>query len=152
MQDSDSRDTLAEFFGLFGSALEHREARRIWTQLEAALVPRALTFLKRAGFTHLSTITVLDTGREFEVIYHLCRAGHVFSLRTCVGRDKPRLASIVGIYPGAVLYEREACDLFGLEFEGHPDPRALVLPEGWPAGEHPLRKDWRPPNGGAQDA
>ena len=45
--------------------------------------------------------------------------------------------------PGAILYERELQDMFGLVVENIPDPRPLLLADDWPAGEYPLRKDWQ---------
>jgi Ni,Fe-hydrogenase III component G len=47
------------------------------------------------------------------------------------------------VIPGAILYERELQDMFGIVVEGLPDPRPLLLCDDWPAGEHPLRKDWK---------
>ena len=55
----------------------------------------------------------------------------------------PRLPSIANDVQGANWAEREVRDLLGIEFDGHPDPRRLVLPDDWPDGVHPLRKDFR---------
>ena len=62
---------------------------------------------------------------------------------------RPELPSITEQVPAANWHEREARDLFGIAFAGHPDPRTLVLHDGWPEGLHPLRKSFdarrRPP-------
>jgi Ni,Fe-hydrogenase III large subunit/Ni,Fe-hydrogenase III component G len=62
---------------------------------------------------------------------------------------RPELPSIAGQVPGANWHEREAQDLFGITFTGHPDPRPLVVHDGWPKGLHPMRKSFdagqRPP-------
>src|SRR5512146_1073532 len=62
---------------------------------------------------------------------------------------RPEVPSIAGAIPAASWHEREAQDLFGIVFAGHPDPRPLVLHDGWPKGLHPLRKAFdarrRPP-------
>ena len=50
--------------------------------------------------------------------------------------------SLTPIIPAAAWYEREICDMFGLKPAGHPELRPLVLHENWPAGVHPLRKDF----------
>ena len=55
---------------------------------------------------------------------------------------RPELPSISGQVPAASWHEREAHDLFGIVFAGHPDPRTLVLHDGWPEGLHPLRKSF----------
>jgi Ni,Fe-hydrogenase III large subunit/Ni,Fe-hydrogenase III component G len=57
---------------------------------------------------------------------------------------RPVLPSISLEVPAACWHEREAHDLFGVRFEGHPDPRPLVVHDGWPAGLHPLRKRFDP--------
>jgi Ni,Fe-hydrogenase III large subunit/Ni,Fe-hydrogenase III component G len=55
--------------------------------------------------------------------------------------DAPRVDSIADVVPGASWAEREFRDLVGIEPAGHPYPKRLVLPDGWPDGAHPLRKD-----------
>ena len=60
----------------------------------------------------------------------------------CDNRDKPQLTTISEIIPGALFFERETHDLMGIHFEGHPDLSKLVLPEDFPDGVHPLRKDF----------
>ena len=55
--------------------------------------------------------------------------------------EKPEIASISGVVPAANWAEREMRDLVGIECVGHPYPKRLVLPDGWPEGVHPLRKD-----------
>ena len=57
---------------------------------------------------------------------------------------RPVLPSIAEIVPAAGWHEREARDLFGIDFAGHPDPRPLVVHDGWPRGLHPLRKGFDP--------
>ncbi len=57
-------------------------------------------------------------------------------------KDGATFPSITSVIPAAHWYEREISDLFGLIPQGHPDPRRLVFHEAFPAGSHPLRKDW----------
>ena len=61
-------------------------------------------------------------------------------LRVQVPGDDPTVASIVDIHPGADALEREAFDMFGITFEGHPDLTRILMPEDWTG--HPLRKDY----------
>lgn len=96
------------------------------------------------GFKHLSTITGIDVGSKIEVIYHLTREDLVLSLKVKTSKKNPVLPSIVKLIPGAILYEREVHDLLGVTFEGNPDLSSLLLPDGWPSGIYPLRKEWAP--------
>jgi Ni,Fe-hydrogenase III large subunit/Ni,Fe-hydrogenase III component G len=70
-------------------------------------------------------------------------------LESPVAEDDPRIDSITPVAPGADWAEREFQDLIGVHPEGHPDPRRLLLPDDWPEGLHPLRRDFpynfRPP-------
>ncbi|MDI6739567.1 MAG: NADH-quinone oxidoreductase subunit C [Candidatus Edwardsbacteria bacterium] len=97
----------------------------------------------KLGFAHLSTITGRDTGDKLEALYHFAQPGMVLTLRAQTERLDPKLPTITGVYPGAAYYEREVHDMVGIVIKGHPDLRPLVLPEGWPAGIYPLRKDWQ---------
>ncbi len=62
-------------------------------------------------------------------------------LRVRLPADRPEYPSLTPVLPAVHWDEREAQDLFGITPLGHPDPRRLVLPDDWPAGLHPLRKD-----------
>jgi len=92
----------------------------------------------------LSTISGVDLGNDIELNYHMACAGTV-TLKNRVSRENPVTQTITDILPGANLYEREVFDLLGVAFEGHPNLERLLLPENWPQGNYPLRKDWKPP-------
>jgi len=61
-------------------------------------------------------------------------------MRAEVPEDDTNVPSLVPVYPGANFYEREAFDMFGLTFEGHPDLTRILMPDDWQG--HPLRKDY----------
>ena len=118
--------------------------RRMFATIEGKdLIETCRLIRLRLKITHLSTITGLDTGERFEVLYHFAIKDLVLTLKIPVERHHPLLPTTIGIYPAAIFYEREVHDLLGIHFEGHPDLRPLVLPEGWPEGVFPLRKDWK---------
>ncbi len=117
--------------------------RRVFITISPEDLQGALRFLsEEQGFRHLSTITGVDAEDGIEVIYHLNDGKIALSLRVTVPKANPILPTIVDIIPGAVLYEREVHDLFGVVFEGHPNLSPLILPDGWPEGVWPLRKEW----------
>jgi NADH:ubiquinone oxidoreductase subunit D/NADH:ubiquinone oxidoreductase subunit C len=106
------------------------------------------TFLRdELGYAYLSCITGVDYPERtdrFETVYHLFRAqGGPLTLHVRASGDAPVVPSLVGIWPSASFQEREAWDLMGIRFEGHPGLRRILLWEGF-AG-HPLRKDWHEP-------
>ena len=97
-----------------------------------------------AGFTmflDLCAVDYLDRDPRFEVVINLIAPEEPQRLRILVGLagDDPEAPSITGVYAGANFYEREAYDLFGIRFEGHPDLTRILLPDEWEG--HPLRKD-----------
>jgi NADH-quinone oxidoreductase subunit C len=78
----------------------------------------------------------------FEVVTHLYSTTHNHHVRLKVRlpHDEPRCPTISDVYPGANWHERETAEMFGIEFDGHPQPVKLLLPE--PFEGHPLRKDF----------
>lgn len=117
--------------------------RRIFVYVKKDALRDAVKYLAEdLEFKHLSTVTGVDLGGEIEVIYHLAYKGSiVLSIRLSVSKKKPSVPTITDLVPGAVLYEREVHDLFGVKFKGHPDLSPLMLPEEWPHGVYPLRKE-----------
>ncbi|MCC5828184.1 MAG: NADH-quinone oxidoreductase subunit C [Phycisphaeraceae bacterium] len=65
---------------------------------------------------------------------------HHFAVKVFVDRARPIIPSVCDLWPAANWHEREAFDLFGIRFDGHPDHRRILLPEDWEG--HPLRKDY----------
>ena len=61
-------------------------------------------------------------------------------MRVQVPADDPSIPTLFDLWPGAENLEREAYDMFGIAFEGHPDPSRILMPEDWSG--HPLRKDY----------
>jgi Ni,Fe-hydrogenase III component G len=117
--------------------------RRIQVKVQREHLNAVLTYLKeQLGFTHLGTISGVDLGDHFEVVYHMSNPVATVNVRILAPRSEPRIPSVCAVIPGAILYERELQDMFGLVVENIPDPRPLLLADDWPAGQYPLRKDW----------
>lgn len=97
------------------------------------------------GFPILCLIVGLDQGENFGVIYVLGSAsGTLVNLKRNIPRYEPVIASIHGRLPNAEIYERELVDLFGIRVTGLPDGARYPLPDDWPEGQYPLRKEWTP--------
>ncbi|KPQ00582.1 MAG: NADH-quinone oxidoreductase subunit C [Bacteroidetes bacterium HLUCCA01] len=105
-----------------------------------------LKFLKEEHhFIYLADIVAADRFTEddrFEVIYNLMslRDQHRIFVKTRVPEDNPVVPTATDIWKGANWNEREAYDMFGITFQGHPDPRRIFMPEDFKY--HPLRKEF----------
>ncbi|MES2427652.1 MAG: NADH-quinone oxidoreductase subunit C [Bacteroidota bacterium] len=101
-------------------------------------------------FDFLSCLTGVDYGVEagrFGVVYHLASMPYQLQLTLKIGKEhdratgEPVFKSITSVYRTADWHEREAYDLVGIFFEGHPDLRRILLPDDWDG--YPLRKDYK---------
>jgi NADH-quinone oxidoreductase subunit C len=98
------------------------------------------------GFELLSAMTVVDYWPQeeprFHVIYQLTSIAENLSiqLRVPVAATRPEVPTVSGVFASANWREREAWDMFGIHFEGHPDMRRILMPADWEG--HPLRKDY----------
>jgi len=99
------------------------------------------------GFDYLASVTGVDylPDNQMEVVYHVSQTvgGPSLVFKVQVPREHPVVPSLTQLYQGANFQEREAYDLLGIRFSGHPDLRRILTWEGF-AG-HPLRKDWKEP-------
>ncbi len=120
---------------------EIRRQRRVWVDVNVNSLLDVLSFLKGKGFYHLSTITGFDEGEKLGAIYHVTDKSILLNIRTRVPKSNPQIPSVLPIYPSATSYERELVDLFGIDVKGLPPGRNYPLPEGFPKGVYPLRKD-----------
>jgi NADH:ubiquinone oxidoreductase subunit C len=120
--------------------------RRIFTSTPSEKFLEVVSFIHDdLGFAHISTITGLDEGEFFAPMYHFARRdgdGTLINLRVLTPRDQPRLPTITHLYKFAEYYERELVDLFGIEITGLAPGHRYPLPDNWPKGQYPLRKDW----------
>jgi NADH-quinone oxidoreductase subunit C len=112
---------------------------------------------REAGFEMLADLTAVDylghpgrtlpsgvTPERFELVVMLLSQAQVrrVRLRVQVPEDAPEVPSLWDLYRGAEAMEREAYDMFGISFSGHPDLTRILMPEEWEG--HPLRKDYSP--------
>lgn len=98
------------------------------------------------SFELLSVLTAVDyypqNSPRFHVIYQLTSLSQNLSmqLRVPVNGDSPKVPTVTHVFKMAIWRERELFDMFGIEVEGHPDPRRILMPEGTEG--HPLRRDF----------
>jgi NADH-quinone oxidoreductase subunit C len=133
-----------------GAAFEEAPTVDLHTTIYASrddvpAICRALRDRAELRFDFLSELTAADYHpREprYELVYVMVSLEHKIRLRMKVriqGEDA-HVATVSDIWPAANWLEREVWDLFGIVFDGHPDPRRLLMPEDWEG--FPLRKDY----------
>lgn len=128
------------------------EVFTLWVQAED--LPGLLRYLKTGidrPFRMLYDLTAIDerrrsarngNGHDFTIVYHLTSfdRNEDIRLKVPLKGEYPSIGSITSIWPSANWYEREIFDMFGIRFDGHPDPRRILLPQSWKG--HPLRKEY----------
>lgn len=121
--------------------------------------PSVATWLRddpHMQFNFLRCISGLDllAGEKLACVYDLCHVPtdnpeslktktHTFAIRVETNREKPEIPTVAHVWPAADWHEREAYDLLGINFIGHPDLRRILCADDWVG--HPLRKDYEFP-------
>ncbi|KAL5342782.1 BUD22-domain-containing protein [Aspergillus crustosus] len=150
---ADKADSLHTYGQYIMSCLpKHVQQFSVWKDELVIYIPPSgvipvMTFLKyhtAAEFTTISDITAVDyptRDQRFEVVYNLLSIRYNSRIRVKTYADEASpVPSVTGLHEGALWYEREVYDLFGVFFSGHPDLRRIMTDYGFDG--HPLRKDF----------
>ena len=94
-------------------------------------------------FDFLLCVTCIDWKTHLQMVYHLTstKFRHNIVVKSMLNRDNPEIESVTRLWKTADFHEREAYEMFGVNFLNHPDLRLLILPDGW-EGKNPMRKDF----------
>jgi NADH-quinone oxidoreductase subunit C len=131
-------DRLQDRFG--NVVLESSEFRgTLAVQIQPDALPEIATFLRadpELQYIMLTAVTGVDyLGRtpRFEVVYHFTSPTHAHRIALKAGADEndPRVPSLAKMFPTATFQEREVYDMFGIQFDGHPDLQRILMPEDW---------------------
>ena len=97
-------------------------------------------------FDYLFCVTCVDWKTHLSMVYHFTSTKHrqPIVVKIQLNRDQPELETVSHIWRTADFNEREAYEMFGVNFLNHPDLRLLILPDGW-EGRFPMRKDFEDP-------
>lgn len=97
-------------------------------------------------FNFLFCVTGVDWKTHLSMVYHLRSTRHLHNMVVKVKLDRihPQIETVSDIWRTAEQNEREAYEMFGIQFLHHPDLRLLILPDGW-EGRNPMRKDFEDP-------
>ena len=137
------KEKLVSRFGLTDN-IKIQRPRRIILDINAQDFDSVLEYaVKDLEFSMLCTITGLDEGQNFGIIYHMARTdGIILNIKINIPKENPILNTIINYFPNSDIYERELVDLLGIKVKGLPAGVRYPLPDDWPQGQYPLRKDW----------
>ena len=137
---------LIEKIGIPEDKVSIHRARRIFAEVPLNnFIEIFAKIIKETGFYMLPAVTGTDEGENFGVSYHMSREdGTMLTLKTFTPKACPEIKTVTGYFPSATLYERELEDLLGIKVLGLAAGKRYPLPDDWPKGEYPLRKDWHP--------
>ena len=142
-------EILAHFEEHFPGALQavDRKGHEGYVVDSERLIEVARHMRDEMGYDFLSSVTAVDYAKDgyFEVVYHAYSmegGGGPLVIKARADADDPVVPSLFPIWPGVEFQEREAWDLMGVRFEGHPDLKRILLEEDWEG--YPLKKDYVP--------
>ena len=141
-------ESLSSKFG--DSILESKlDVLQPWIRVAAHRTQEICLFLRdedRLTFDYMSCLSGVDyNDGKLGVVYHLASMAHKHKivLKAHCTKDSPHVRSVAEVWGTANWHEREAYDMYGIVFDGHPDLRRMLLPYDWEG--HPLRKDYKVP-------
>lgn len=121
-------------------------AKRIFSEpLTRGEFNQLIPFAREHGFTRMNHVVGTDDGDSLGFLYLLSDgSGVILALHESAPKDSPVIDAMTPQFPSLEWHERELVDLFGADVHGLPEGPHYPLPDGWPAGNYPLRKDWDP--------
>ncbi len=131
----------------FGDAVKASEVKGVEARMDIHQEKsyEILVVLKGMGFDYLNCLSAVDriASGELEVVYNLSSLSQPTKVlvRVRVPREDPIIRSVVSLWSTADWHEREAFDMMGIRFDGHPDLRRILTSEDWVG--YPLRKDYQ---------
>ncbi|MBM4169159.1 MAG: NADH-quinone oxidoreductase subunit C [Ignavibacteria bacterium] len=139
-------DTLSSRFG--SAILESKlDVNQPWIKIDGNRAREICLFLRNEPSTRFDYLMCLS-GVDYNdgtlgVVYHCSSMEHKHKivLKAICSKDNPHCQSVSAVWGTANWHEREAFDMFGIIFDGHPDLRRILLPDDWEG--HPLRKDYK---------
>ena len=137
--------TLKERFPEDVTGVYEKSAKRVYVEIKpSAIVGMAQFIFKEIGARFIIASGV-DARNHMEILYHFAEEDIdlVISLRVHLPKTKLEIDSLTPVFTAAQWIEREMHELLGINFLGHPELKPLLLPEDWPEGVYPLRKDYK---------
>ena len=131
----------------WAEGVKGRKSQQVWVKLARESLLPALRRLVEIQYPHVSVIASADTGAQVELMYHfyvywgIPHEEILVTFTVALDKTDLKVPTITGIIPGALTSEREKQEMLGIEVVDIPDSRRLFLPEDFPVGVFPWRKD-----------
>ncbi len=121
-----------------------KSPKRVFIKIKPRAIAWVGPYIFRELGARFNIATGTDTPDGIEILYHftLEDINLMLNIRVLLNRDNPVITSLGKEIEAVNWIEREMKELLGITFEGHPDPRRLLLPDNWPDGVYPLRQDY----------
>ena len=139
-------DRISTRFPELKEKIQISRARRIFVDPPEANFNELCEFAyDELEFISLVSIVGTDEGENLGAMYILAADnGVLLGIRRYQPRENPVLNTLTHRFPNAEYYEKELVDMFGFRVDGLPPGPRYPLPDDWPEGQYPLRKDWKP--------
>jgi len=141
-------DILKNIQDKFGSKVlkvEKKNEKRAYIDIYPKDIVEVVKYIFKDLGLRFNIATAVDDFGSLEMLYHFANdaSGYVLSLRAIIlEKEDPHIDTITAVTRSAWWIEREIHELFGVHFDGNSDLRPLLLPDDWPAGVYPLRKNF----------
>ena len=137
--------TLKERFPEDVTGVYEKSAKRVYVEIKPNAIVEMAQFLFKEIGARFNIASGVDARNHMEIVYHFTEEDIdlVISLRIHLPKTKLEIDSLTPVFTAAQWIEREMHELLGINFLGHPELKPLLLPEDWPEGVYPLRKDYK---------
>lgn len=120
-------------------------SKKVYIEIKQESLVKVASYIFKDLKARFSTASGVDMRHHMEILYHFLieDINLLISLRVKLQKSKLEIDSLSPIFEGASWIEREIHEILGINFKGHPDLKKLLLPDDWPDGVYPLRRDYK---------
>ena len=121
-----------------------KSPKRLYIEIRPDSIVQVASYIFKDLKARFNTASGVDMRNHMEILYHFLieDINLLISLRVKLQKPKLEVDSLSPIFEGANWIEREMHEILGIKFKGHPGLRKLLLPDDWPEGVYPLRRDY----------
>lgn len=122
-----------------------KRSKKVYIEIKQESLVKVASYIFKDLKARFNTASGVDLRYHMEILYHFLieDINLLISLRVKLQKPKLEIDSLSPIFEGANWIEREMHEILGIKFKGHPGLRKLLLPDDWPDGVYPLRRDYK---------